>query len=222
MSKKQPILIFVGPPGSGKGTQASLLEQEHNFIALSSGKMFREEMQKKTKIGRQIKPLMDKGLLVSDEITTEMMIRKIARLKRAIILDGFPRNLNQSKILDEYLQKHKNKYKIVVVEIKLTAKQVLERILGRLECSSCGRIYHRQLNLPEKKGVCDGCGAKLQARSDAKASVVKTRMQIYKYETAPILKFYKNQRDYNFYQVEGDKKIKEVFDQILKITKRLK
>ncbi|MBT5338813.1 nucleoside monophosphate kinase [Candidatus Falkowbacteria bacterium] len=221
MSKKQVIVIFIGPPGSGKGTQAKLLADKFNYTDLSSGKLFREEVQKKTKIGKQIKPFMDKGFLVSDEITTEMMIKKISRLRKPIILDGFPRNLNQSKILDEYLQKHKNKYKIVIVEVKLTEKQVSQRILGRLECA-CGRIFHEQLNLPSNKGICDICGSKLQTRSDAKVSVVKTRMQIYKYETAPILKFYKKEKYYRFYQVEGDKKVNEVFKQLEKIIKRSK
>lgn len=198
----------MGPPGSGKGTQSELLAEKLKIEHFSMGQALRDEIADKTAIGREIEPILARGALVSDKIVSRIIVKKIAKIKKGLILDGFPRKLGQAKMLDRLLRKRKTKN--VFLEIHLPAKEVVERIGGRLDCQ-CGAIYHIKYKAPKKPGVCDVCAKKLFRRSDNKPSVVRNRLKSYNKETKPVLRFVMNKKNYEYHRIDGTGDIKRVF-----------
>jgi adenylate kinase len=185
-------IVLLGAPGAGKGTQANMLTDKLKLVQVASGDLFRKALQNQTELGKKAKLYMDKGQLVPNEITIQMVLERLAApdIKAGVILDGFPRNIEQAKALDKAL-KDKSKAIDKAVNIKVTEAEVLSRLSGRWVCRQCQAPYHEVDNPPKKKGVCDRCGGELYQRDDDKPETIKKRLLVYQNETAPLIDYYK-------------------------------
>jgi len=182
------ILILIGPPGAGKGTQCKRLVDRYKLKHLSSGDIFRTEIASETEIGITAKKFIDDGKLVPDEIVIEMMTKAV-RAAGDCILDGFPRTVNQARSLDEALEKDGCPVKAVVV-LKVDDEIVAQRLTNRRVCLHCGASFHLQHSKPAVDGVCDACKSKLIHRDDDKAEVISKRLATYHKQTEPIVEYY--------------------------------
>jgi adenylate kinase len=186
------ILILLGPPGAGKGTQAKKICAKHGLTQLSTGDMLRAAVGAGTDIGRKAKAIMDRGELVPDEIVVNIIAERIDKpdCKAGVILDGFPRNLSQAAALDEVLARKKLKLN-AVIELKVDDNQLVERIVGRFTCAKCGEGYHDRFKRPKVRGVCDVCqSTEFTRRKDDTAETVTRRLMIYYRETSPLIGYY--------------------------------
>jgi adenylate kinase len=187
-------LILLGPPGAGKGTQAKRLEQTHGLVQLATGDMLRAETASGSALGRRIKAIMDSGALVSDDIVIELIESRITapEAKRGVILDGFPRNVPQAEALDAMLARHGLKLDHVIL-MDVDEAALTDRLAGRFSCGKCGASYHEPYHRPVAAGVCDVCGATdFVQRPDDRPEAVKTRFDVYRRQTAPILPYYRD------------------------------
>ncbi len=178
---KKVYLVFMGPPGSGKGTQADILSEKINLPVLSPGELLRHEEEKKTKLGLAVEKIMKKGNLVSDDIIESLIDKRWCSgdTQAGIIFDGYPRNKKQLAELNRRLAEKAGALGIVrAILIKVSDKKVIERINGRRACD-CGLIYHIKYNPPKKSGICDKDGAKLYIRDDDRLNIVKNRLKLY-------------------------------------------
>lgn len=184
----QFIIILMGPPGSGKGTQASRLSKELDFPHISTGDLFRENIRKGTELGLIAKEYIDKGLLGPDELVLDMLFDRLSNsdCKSGCILDGFPRTISQAEVLD---QKFPDSH-LIVVNLDVSDDEILKRIAGRLTCKQCGTVYHKETSPPKKSGICDKCGGELYQRVDDSENAVRRRLQEYNSKTAPVLNHY--------------------------------
>ena len=185
-------IILLGPPGAGKGTQASRLEDEHGMIQLSTGDMLRAAVKAGTEVGLKAKALMDAGELVPDEVVSGIIGDKLDELgpDQGVIFDGYPRTAAQAESLDEILSARGRKL-FRVVELEVDEDALVTRITGRFTCGNCGEGYHDTFKLPAKEGVCYVCGSsEFKRRPDDTEETVRTRMQEYRGKTAPILPIY--------------------------------
>ncbi len=186
-------IIFLGPPGCGKGTQAQRLEDRHGLIQLSTGAMLRETVASGSDLGKQAKAVMDAGQLVSDDIMLGIIGERVTQpdCANGFILDGFPRTVPQAEGLDKILAANGISLD-AVVEFQVDPKAVVERISGRFTCANCGAGYHDKFQQPAKEGVCDKCGGtEFTRRSDDKAELVQSRLDVYAQQTAPLLPYYR-------------------------------
>jgi len=186
--------IFLGPPGVGKGTQAEGISSRENIEHISSGDLLRNAVDDKTEIGLKAKEYIEQGLLVPDELVVSIVADRInsVECKRGFILDGFPRNLSQAKILDNTLNKLKKRIDRV---FSFTASEeiIITRIAGRRICKSCGADYHEALSPPVNCNVCDKCGSKLFQREDDYPDTIKVRLKVYKEQTEKLIDYYKKE-----------------------------
>ncbi|NQU60012.1 MAG: adenylate kinase [Rhodospirillales bacterium] len=186
-------LILLGPPGAGKGTQAKRLQDGYGLVQLSTGDMLRAEVASGSYLGKQAKEVMDSGGLVSDELIINMISGRIDKddCKAGFILDGFPRTTPQAEALDSMLQ-DKGLTIDHVIEMTVDDDAMVTRITGRFSCSNCGAGYHDEFQKTEKDGVCDKCdGTEFTRRADDNAETVRTRLEAYHEQTAPILTYYR-------------------------------
>ncbi len=186
------IVILLGPPGAGKGTQAQKLAQTRGLVQLSTGDMLRAAVKAGSEVGKQAEAIMKAGGLVSDDIVIRIIADRIQEpdCKTGFLLDGFPRTLNQAASLDKLLEDAGRKLD-VVVELKVDDDALVERITGRFTCASCGMGYHDTFKKPKTDGVCDQCGSKeFSRRADDNAETVKSRLMAYYRETAPLVGYY--------------------------------
>jgi adenylate kinase len=187
-------IILLGPPGSGKGTQAKRIEQTHGIVQLSTGDMLRATTDSGTEFGRRVKAIMDSGQLVPDDIIVEMIDQRIRQpdCGRGFILVGFPRNVPQAKALDAMLAEHNLKLDHVIL-LDVDEAALVDRLSGRFTCTQCGASYHERYNRPSREGICDVCGSsEFVCRADDRPEAVKARFEVYNRQTAPILPYYRD------------------------------
>ncbi|MFW5420453.1 adenylate kinase [Nocardiopsis sp. CNT-189] len=186
--------VLVGPPGAGKGTQAQLLASELSIPKVSTGDIFRANVSGGTELGKRAKSYMDRGDLVPDEVTNEMVRARLGEpdAREGFLLDGFPRNVAQAETLDGML-KEMGTALDAVLELKVDEDEVVKRLSGRRSCRECGRVYHLEYDPPAKKGVCDACGGELYQRDDDREDVIRHRLQVYREQTEPLVAFYAEQ-----------------------------
>lgn len=187
------IVVLLGAPGSGKGTQAKRLQAQKNLPHLSTGDMFRANISQGTPLGLEAKKFMDQGSLVPDSVTVGMLKDRISKPDCAggFILDGFPRNVAQAEVLEQMLASIGKKTDHVVL-FEVPDQEVIRRLSGRRVCSKCGAIYHAEDSPPKKAGVCDSCGSEVIQRADDQVEVISKRVGVYWNETAPMVDFYRN------------------------------
>lgn len=182
-------IVFLGPPGSGKGTQAQKLAQKLDIPQISSGDLLREAVQRDTPVGRKANEYMKRGELVPDDVVIDVVNEGVEGLNQ-FILDGFPRNVYQAEVLDRLL-KDMRKPLDAVVTIDVPLERLIERLSGRLTCSTCSTIYHRKYNPPRKEGICDVCGGSLYERADDTEAAITHRFKTYTEKTEPLIQHYR-------------------------------
>lgn len=207
------ILIFLGPPGSGKGTQAKQLADKLGFPHIALGDILRESIRLGDEVGLLAKGFVEAGKLVPDEVTIRITRERIGKpdCQRGFILDGFPRSMNQAQALDETLKGAD--YRVVYFEVPL--QNVIERNAGRWSCPNCGAVYHVKFNPPKAAGICDRCGEKLYQRKDDNEEVIKTRFVVYEQQTTPLIEYYSKKG--KLFKLNAAAPIGEVFERLLKI-----
>jgi len=188
-------IILLGPPGAGKGTQAKRLEEKYGLAQLATGDMLRAERASGSELGRQVQAVMDAGKLVSDETMIALIANRIDRTDRkGFILDGFPRTVPQAEALDAMLAKRGIKLDRVI-ELTVDESALVDRLGGRFTCATCGASYHGRNHRPKHEGVCDICGGtEFLRRADDDPSAIKTRLEAYRRQTAPILPYYRDKK----------------------------
>lgn len=186
-------LIFLGPPGGGKGTQADFISTKYEIPKLSSGDLLREGVAKETKLGNEAKQYMDQGLLVPDSVVIGLVEEKLAssECQKGFILDGFPRTVIQADKLCNFMESKGNKVDHVVY-FSISNKEIVKRIAGRRTCQQCKAVYHLEYVPPKKQGICDSCGNQLIQRNDDKPETIYARLGVYQEQTAPLIEYYKN------------------------------
>jgi adenylate kinase len=187
-------LVLVGPPGAGKGTQAQFLAAHFAIPHISTGDIFRANLKGNTPLGIQAKGFMDKGELVPDSVTNEMVRDRLNQgdLGNGFLLDGYPRNVAQAEVLRAILAE-KGTPLHAALELSVDQDEIVTRLSGRRSCSNCQRPFHIVNEKPAVEGICDGCGGALIQREDDKAEVIKRRLEVYAEQTEPIISFYRNE-----------------------------
>jgi adenylate kinase len=207
-------MIFIGPPGSGKGTQAKRLSGRFGVPHISTGDMLREAIAEGTELGRQAAPIMAEGKLVSDDLMIGIIRDRLAKPDAAtgFILDGFPRTLVQAEKLDGIVGNGGEPLR--VLQLLVPDDAIVRRITLRRTCSSCGAIYHLENNPPASDSVCDRCGAEVIARADDTEEAVRKRLEAFHRQTLPVATFYKAKSLLR--EVDGIGPVDEVFERIEK------
>jgi adenylate kinase len=182
-------LVFLGPPGAGKGTQASRVAEQFGLEHASTGSIFREAVAQGSPLGGEVKAYLDAGKLVPDELTSRVVREMVLERLDSYIMDGYPRTLAQAEALDEML-KGRGEDLDAVLSFELDEKTAIERLTGRLTCKKCGENYHKVFMPPKKEGVCDECGGQLIVRSDSTPEAVRERMAQYDEKTQPLAAYY--------------------------------
>lgn len=210
------LLVFLGAPGCGKGTQAQFLVEKYCFNSFATGQILRQEIESQTEVGLEIKDKMKAGSYVSDEIILNIIKKKLVQSKeKDVLFDGFPRTLGQAQVFDEILLQQ-NRSIDCVIYFSINDSVLLSRIQGRYNCSSCGRVYHEQNNKPLVEGVCDHCqGTNFVKRSDDVIESFEKRLKVYYENTQPLINYYKNKTD--FIEIDASQSLDQVTENLTKI-----
>ncbi|MCB1113000.1 MAG: adenylate kinase [Chlamydiia bacterium] len=211
--KKPTVIIMLGGPGAGKGSQAVKLKEAFHLPHISTGDLFRENIKNNTPIGKKAKTYMDSGKLVPDDIVIDMLMDRVSRQDAigGYILDGFPRTLAQAEALDTKLSPDVN---VIVINLDVNDDIIVDRITGRLVCPKCGTPFHKIFKTPKVKGVCDECGATLQHRSDDSEEIVRQRLRIYHEQSEPLIAYYKEKGV--LHTINGDQPFDKITEEIIK------
>jgi len=213
------FVVLLGGPGAGKGTQAERLSGNLGIPQVSTGDLFREHLKKETELGLLARGYMERGELVPDQVTVDMVRERLARPDAAggAILDGFPRTIAQAEALNGLLAELGSQL-AVVPYIQMPEEVLLERLAGRWTCKKCGAMYHQVFNPPREAGVCDRCGGELYQRPDDTPETQKHRIEVYFEQTAPLIDYYRKQG--LLAEVDGRQGIEEIQAELLEIVER--
>ncbi len=208
-------LIILGAPGAGKGTQAAILSEKLNIPHISTGDIFRNSIRMGTELGKEAKEYIDKGLLVPDELTIQIVKERLNKddCRKGFILDGFPRTIPQAEYLEKALEEMGVSLD-VVLNIHVPDEEIVKRLSGRRVCPNCGASYHVLYNPPEVEGICDSCSHKVVQREDDKEETVKNRLKTYHDQTEPLIDFYRNKG--KLVTVVGQEKLEDTTSNVLK------
>ena len=206
-------LIFLGPPGAGKGTLAGLVSQELHIPQISTGDIFRDAIKRETELGKKVKEIVSRGDLVPDDLTVSLVKERLAQSDAAngYILDGFPRTIPQAEALEKFQALD------AVVNFRISDAAVIKRLSGRRVCKNCGAIYNVDNMPPKKQGVCDACGGPLYTRDDDKIESIQNRLDVYKKQTEPLIAFYGKKKLLR--DVDSDKTPENTLNQLRKALK---
>jgi adenylate kinase len=206
------IIVIIGAPGAGKGTQSRLLSEKYGYPQISTGDILREMARADTPLGRKIKETMVAGQLVSDDILAEVILARTSQpdCENGYILDGYPRTLNQAHLLEELARKQRKQ--VYLVRVIVSEEVLFKRLTGRRTCSKCGEIYNVYLRPPKAEGVCDLDGAPLTQRSDDNPESVSRRFEEYRQSTAPLIDYYRQSG--RLIEVDGELPVEEVFEKL--------
>lgn len=202
-------VVFLGPPGAGKGTQAKRVVEALGLVHLSTGDLLRDEVARKTPLGAEAKGFMDRGELVPDRLILDMIRGRFAQATRGFLLDGFPRTVGQAEALEAITPLD------AVVSIDLSREEVVRRLTSRRVCRACGAIYNLTFNLTADVATCAACGGELYQRDDDRPAVIENRFDVYERSTAPLIAFYRKRG--LLHSVDGQLGSDKVFAEILRI-----
>ena len=208
-------IVMLGAPGTGKGTIGKILSKDMELTHISTGDIFREQIGKKTELGKEAESYMAKGLLVPDHITIKMVEARLLEedVRNGAILDGFPRTAVQAEALKEFLSKNNPMQKRIAIELSVPDEEIIKRVVNRVTCSnkSCGAIYNLETRPPKQNGICDICGSELKKRDDDNEETVKKRLAVYHENSKDLLEFYaKNNALYSIYPKELDEAVASI------------
>ena len=212
------VIIMLGAPGAGKGTQSKMLSEMCGAPHISTGDIFRENISSGTQLGKKAKEYIDSGRLVPDELTIGIVKDRISRedCSGGFILDGFPRTIAQAEALEKLLGEM-NTGLDKVINIEVPEDELIRRITGRRLCSACGAGYHVAYGPPAREGICDECGGILVQRDDDREETVKERLKVYHRQTEPLVRFYESKG--LLHTVDGRGSIEESFDRVRRLVK---
>ena len=205
-------VILLGAPGAGKGTQADSIEDKYGYKQISTGDLIRAEVSNKTKIGLEVKAIMEKGELVSDDIVIKLLKNRLQQddIINGYIMDGFPRNRHQAQELSRIKTDRE-----VVIYLQVNEEVVVRRLLSRLTCSGCGAIFNTLNDPPKQAGKCDECGGALIRRADDNEETIRNRISVYKAQTQPVIDYYLEKgQEGLFHQIDASKPADEIFAEI--------
>ena len=210
-------LILLGPPGSGKGTQAQKIAEQYHIPQISTGDILRGAVKERTPLGVEAQGYMDRGKLVPDEVVVGIVRERLMApdCKKGFILDGFPRTLPQAEALDATLGEMKREIDHVI-SIEVDNEELLRRLTGRRTCRNCGTMYHVIFNPPAKEGICNVCGGELYQRDDDREATIRARLQVYEDQTAPLIAYYNKKGLLR--PIKGVGTIEEIFRNIVKVV----
>ena len=208
-------VVLLGAPGSGKGTQAVCISEWYKIPHVSTGDIFRSNIKNNTELGKKAKEYIDKGLLVPDELTIDIVRSRLIQsdCKEGFILDGFPRTVNQAEKLDEML-KDMGANLDIVLNLEVDDSQIIIRMAGRRVCAKCGMSYHIEFNPPAEGNVCKNCGDTVVQREDDREETVLQRLKTYHKQTEPLIEYYK--KDKKLVAVKGQDNIEETTSYVKK------
>lgn len=214
-------IIFLGPPGSGKGTLAKKLSETSGFFHVAAGDLLREEVFRGSELSEKINEFLKKGVLVPDKIVVELIKNKIIQnngFLHNFIIDGFPRNLAQAKELEGMLLEMNSKIDGVIY-FQLSEDQAVERLSGRLSCPKCGAVYHLKNMPPKKDNLCDNCGSRLFIREDDVPETIKKRYEIYEDQTKPLIDYYSQKK--LLYDLDAAGGVNEIYQRLMKVINQV-
>lgn len=210
------LVILLGAPGAGKGTQAEYIADRYKLTHVSTGDILRASIKKGTELGKKAKEYLDRGDLVPDEVVVKIVEERLKEpdCQTGALLDGFPRTVEQADTLDQVLADMGSGVDAVLY-IDVSEEELISRLTGRRICRDCGATYHLKFNPPQVRNVCDQCGGELYQREDDSMETVKQRIKVYREQTEPLIDKYRKKE--LLYPVDGDKEIEQVFKQIEEI-----
>lgn len=206
------VLILLGPPGAGKGTQANILSDTLQLPHISTGDLLRSNIKERTVLGKTAKGFMDQGKLVPDNLILDMLFARVSKedCQKGYILDGFPRTLPQAQAYDHRLG---DEVKTIAINLSLSNEEIINRLSNRVTCKECSAPYHLIHSPPKAEGICDECAGTLVQRSDDKQEVIENRLNVYETQTAPLIDYYSKKE--NLKQISCNRSIDEVLTEIL-------
>ena len=208
-------IVMLGAPGTGKGTIGKILSKDLNLVHVSTGDIFRDQINKGTELGKKIQGYIETGALVPDDVVIETVKTRLLEqdVANGAILDGFPRTSAQAEALKNFLKENKPSAKRVAIELDVPDDEIIRRVVNRLICSnkSCGAIYNKETKPPKKEGICDVCGSELKRRDDDNKETVTKRLKIYHQNSKNLIDFYRrNNALYSIYPQELDVAVKDI------------
>ena len=209
-------IVMLGAPGAGKGTQARLISEKYSIPQISTGDIFRANIRDNTELGQRAKSYMDKGLLVPDQVTCDLVVDRISKddCKNGYILDGFPRTIPQAEALTKALNQQEAKIDYAI-DVEVPDEDIVRRMSGRRACPKCGATYHIEYLKPAQEGICDTCGSELYLREDDHPGTVQKRLDVYHSQTQPLIQYYREQGV--LHSIDGTKEMHEVFGDICSV-----